>query len=444
MMSTRDAHVEALTAGLIRPVRPPRLPIVLVATFVGTAIEWYDFFLYGTAAALVFPRLFFPRFEPLVGTLLAFATFAVGFVARPVGGVVFGHFGDRIGRKAMLGLTLVLMGTATFAIGLLPTYEAIGVAAPIALVALRLVQGFGLGGEWGGAVLMAVEHAPAGKRGFYGSWPQTGAPAGLLLSTAAFALASRLPDAAFLSWGWRLPFLASVVLVGVGAVVRASLPESPELARVKDGGNAARLPIVEVLREHKRGVALAMGARLAENAFFYVYTTFVLAYATEQVHVPRPTVLAGVLLAAGVDLVAIPLFGRLSDRFGGRPVYLAGAAFSALFVVPFFVLVGTGRGALVWLAIVVGVAVGHAAMYGPQAALFANLFGARVRYSGASLGYQLASVLAGGLSPVVAAALLGWSHGAWWPVAAYMTVLALTTLGSVWATPRSAPTCTPT
>ncbi len=204
------------------------------------------------------------------------------------------------------------------------------------------------------------------------------------------------------------------------------------------------MPIVEVLREHKKGVALAMGARLAENAFFYVYTTFILAYATGQLHVPRPTVLTGVLLAAAVDLAAIPLFGRLSDRFGGRAVYLGGAAFSALFVVPFFLLIGTGRAELVWLAIVVGVAVGHAAMYGPQAALFADLFGARVRYSGASLGYQLASVLAGGLSPVVAAALLGWSHGAWWPVAAYMTVLAVITLASVWATPRSVPTCTPT
>jgi MHS family shikimate/dehydroshikimate transporter-like MFS transporter len=442
MMTTRDATVVSLPA-LASPGRGARPPLVLVATFVGTAIEWYDFFLYGTAAALVFPRLFFPRFEPLVGTLLAFATFAVGFVARPVGGVVFGHFGDRIGRKAVLGLTLVLMGAATFAIGLLPTYDHVGVAAPIALVALRLVQGFGLGGEWGGAVLMAVEHAPPGKRGFYGSWPQTGAPAGLLLSTAAFALVSRLPEPAFVSWGWRLPFLLSVVLVVLGALVRASLPESPELARTMARGDAPRLPIVEVLREHKKSVALAMGARLAENAFFYVYTTFVLAYATEQVHLGKPTVLAGVLMAAAVDLAAIPLFGRLSDRFGGRAVYLAGATFSALFVVPFFVLVGTGRQELVWVAIVAGVAVGHAAMYGPQAALFADLFGARVRYSGASLGYQLASVLAGGLSPVVAAALLGWCHGAWWPVAAYMMLLALITLASVWATPRSAKPCSP-
>jgi metabolite-proton symporter len=412
---------------------------VLVATFVGTAIEWYDFFLYGTAAALVFPRLFFPRFDPMVGTLLAFATFAVGFVARPLGGVVFGHFGDRIGRKAVLGVTLVVMGAATFAIGLLPTYPVVGIAAPAALVVLRLAQGFGLGGEWGGAVLMAIEHAPEDKRGYYGSWPQTGAPAGLLLSTAAFAGVSQLPEPAFLSWGWRLPFLLSIVLVALGGVVRSRLAESPEFARTSPRG-AERLPVVEVLRTHKRGVVLAMGARLAENAFFYVYTTFVLAYATERVHVARSTVLGGVLLAAVIDLGTIPLFGALSDRFGRRAVYLAGAVFSALFVVPFFVLLGTGRDALVWLAIVAGVAVGHAAMYGPQASFFAELFGTRVRYSGASLGYQLASVLAGGLSPVVAAALLGWAHGAWWAVAAYMIALALVTIASVSAAPRSCTT----
>ena len=443
MASTSRLPLDALPTGHALPLRGSRIPTVLLATFLGTAIEWYDFFLYGTAAALVFPRLFFPRFEPLVGTLLAFATFAVGFLARPVGGIVFGHFGDRVGRRAVLGLTLLLMGAATFGIGLLPTYAAVGVVAPIAPVALPVGQGCALGGEWGGAVLMAVEHAPPGRRSFHGSWPQTGAPAGLLLSTAAFALASRMPEDAFLRWGWRVPFLLSIALVFVGAVVRARLPESPELARVKARRETARMPIVVVLREHKRGVALAMGARLAENAFFYVYTTFVLAYATEQLHVSRPVVLTGVLLAAGADLVAIPFFGHLSDRFGGRAVYLAGAAFSALFVAPFFLLLGTARPELVWLAVVLGVAVGHAAMYGPQATLFADLFGARVRYSGASLGYQLASVLAGGLSPVIAAALLRASHGAWWPVAAYMIGLALVTLAAAWATPRS-PSCTRT
>ena len=356
--------------------RPASITHVAVASFVGTAIEWYDFFLYGTAAALVFNKLFFPRFDPLVGTVLAFATFAVGFVARPVGGVVFGHYGDRIGRKAMLSLTLLIMGVATFAIGLLPTYAEIGVGAPILLVTLRLVQGFGLGGEWGGAVLMAVEHAPASRRGFYGSWPQTGAPAGLLLSTGVFALVSRMPEDAFLAWGWRIPFLVSLVLVGVGTFIRVRLAESPAFAKVKAEKSDARMPIVEVLLHHRRSVALSMGARLAENAFFYIYTTFVLAYATEQVKVSKQTVLTGVLLAAGLDLIAIPFFGLLSDRFGRRPVYMFGAIFSALFVVPFFLLVGTGRGELIALAIVVGVTVGHAAMYGPQASFFSELFGA--------------------------------------------------------------------
>jgi MHS family shikimate/dehydroshikimate transporter-like MFS transporter len=415
------------------PVRPSSsIGHVAVASFVGTAIEWYDFFLYGTAAALVFNRLFFPTYDPLVGTVLSFATFAVGFVARPVGGIVFGHFGDRIGRKAMLSLTLLIMGVATFAIGVLPTYGQIGVAAPILLVALRLVQGFGVGGEWGGAVLMAIEHAPANRRGFYGSWPQTGVPAGLLLSTGVFALVSRLPSEAFQTWGWRVPFLLSVALVGVGTLIRVRLAESPSFERVKTAKKPARLPILDVLRHHPRSVLLSMGARLAENAFFYIYTTFVLAYATEQLHVARQTVLTGVLLAAGLDVFAIPLFGWLSDRLGRRPVYMFGAAFSGLFVVPFFLLVGTGRGELVALALVAGITIGHAAMYGPQASFFSELFGTRVRYSGASLGYQLASVLAGGLSPLIAAALLHWTGGAWWAIAAYMVALAGVTLLSVY------------
>ncbi len=405
---------------------------VVIASFIGTAIEWYDFFLYGTAAALVFNRLFFPTFAPLVGTLAAFGTYAMGFVARPLGGVVFGHYGDKIGRKSMLSLTLLLMGTATFCIGLLPTYDTIGVWAPILLVALRVVQGFAVGGEWGGAVLMAVEHAPAGRRGFYGSWPQVGAPAGLLLSTAVFSLVATLPEGQLLAWGWRVPFLLSVVLVGVGLFIRLRIQESPEFRRVKETGQASRLPLLDAVRAHPGNILLAMGARIAENGFFYLYSVFALVYVTEQLGLPRNTILNSVLFATACELVAIPVFGALSDRVGRRPIYLLGAAFSAVFAFPFFWLLDTRQPVLLWLAVALGLGLGHGAMYGPQASFFSELFGTRVRYSGASLGYQLASVFAGGLSPLIATALLAWSGGKPWPVAAYMVGMALITLVSVY------------
>ncbi|MGE0823930.1 MAG: MFS transporter [Candidatus Binatia bacterium] len=405
---------------------------VAVASFIGTAIEWYDFFLYGTAAALIFNKLFFPTFDPLSGTLAAFGTYAVGFVARPLGGVVFGHYGDKIGRKTMLSLTLLLMGIATFVVGLLPTYETIGMWAPAMLVILRLLQGFGVGGEWGGAVLMAVEHAPAGKRGFYGSWPQVGVPAGLLLSTGVFALVSRLPEEQLLAWGWRIPFLLSLLLVGVGLFIRLRITETPAFNRIQESGTIVRIPLLDAIRSHPRNILLAMGARLAENGVFYIYSVFVLVYVTEQLKLPRSVVLNGVLLATAAELVAIPLFGALSDRIGRRPVYMGGAAFSALFAFPFFWLLDTQQPWLLWLAIVLGLGLGHGAMYGPQASFFSELFGARVRYSGASLGYQLASVFAGGLSPIIATSLLQWSLGSPWPVALYMMTMALITLVSVY------------
>ncbi|MCP3142310.1 MFS transporter [Pyxidicoccus xibeiensis] len=404
---------------------------VAVASFIGTAIEWYDFFLYGTAAALVFNRLFFPSLDPLAGTLAAFGTFAVGFVARPLGGVVFGHYGDKLGRKAMLSATLMLMGLATFAVGLLPTYDTVGVLAPVLLVVLRLVQGFGLGGEWGGAVLMAVEHAPANRRGFYGSWPQMGAPAGLLVATAVFSLFSKMPDAQFLSWGWRVPFLLSAVLIGIGVFIRLHVAESPVFRQRKPAPAAERLPVMEAIRNYPKQILLAMGARFAENGFFYIITTFVLSYGTERLGLPRSTLLNGVLVATAVHLVAIPAFGAASDRFGRRPVYLAGAVGCALMAFPFFWLIDTKQTLLIWLAIVLGI-IAHAAMYGPQASFFSELFGTRVRYSAASLGYQLASVFAGGLSPVVATALLSRSGGQAWPVSVYMLGLAAVTLVSVY------------
>ena len=380
--------------------------LVAVASFIGTTIEWYDFFLYGTAAALVFNRLFFPTFDPLMGTLAAFGTYAVGFVARPVGGIVIGHYGDKIGRKSMLVLTLVVMGVATFLIGLLPTYEQVGQWAAVGLVLLRVAQGFGVGGEWGGAVLMAVEHAPPGTRGYYGSWPQIGVPAGLVISTAVFAVFSRLPEEQFLSWGWRVPFLLSALLVVVGLMIRVRILETPAFTKVKEASREAHQPIIEVLRTYPKQVLLAMGARFGENGAFYIYSVFVLTYATQHVKMPQQVVLTAMLIGAGLELIAIPFFGAMSDRFGRRPVYLFGAIATALWAYPMFRLLDTASPPLVGLALIVAFVFSHAAMYGPQAAFFSELFGTRVRYSGASLGAQLAAVLAGGTSPFIATLLL--------------------------------------
>jgi MHS family shikimate/dehydroshikimate transporter-like MFS transporter len=407
--------------------RSSSIRVVALASLVGTTIEWYDFFLYGLAAALVFNQLFFPTFDPLTGTLAAFGTYAVGFVARPVGGIIFGHFGDRIGRKSMLVLTLVIMGVATFLIGLLPTYEQIGIWAGISLVVLRIAQGFGVGGEWGGAVLMAVEHAPAKERGFYGSWPQLGVPAGLVLATAVFSMFTGMPQEEFLAWGWRVPFLLSAVLVGVGLLIRLRLLETPSFTKMKEEKSEARLPVLEVIRRYPKQLLQAMGLRIVENGAFYVYSVFVLLYATSQVKMDRQMVLNGVLLGAVCEMIAIPLYGRLSDRIGRKPVYIFGAVSTAVFAFPFFWMMDTGSQPLVWLALVVAFAVSHAAMYAPQAALFSEMFGTQVRYSGASLGSQLASVLAGGLSPFIATELLRrYSSGG--PIALYVIAMAAITL----------------
>lgn len=410
--------------------RQSSIRTVALASLIGTTVEWYDFFLYGTAAALVLNKLFFPTFDPLMGTLASLATYSVGFIARPIGGIVIGHYGDKIGRKSMLVLTLMIMGVATFLIGLLPTYETLGPMAAVLLVLLRLAQGFGVGGEWGGAVLMAVEHAPADRRGFYGSWPQIGVPAGLLLSTLVFIPFSRMPEADFLAWGWRVPFLLSIALVGVGLVIRTRILETPAFEKVKATRQEARQPIIEVLRMYPKEVLLAMGARFAENGAFYIYTVFVLVYATQQVHMDRQIVLTALIIAATIELVAIPLYGALSDRIGRRPVYLFGAISTAVFAYPTFMLLDTGSPWLVRLALFLGLILGHAAMYAPQGAFFSELFGTRVRYSGASLGVQLSSVLAGGLSPIIATRLLqlGYGRGA---LSLYVMGMAAVTIVSV-------------
>jgi metabolite-proton symporter len=405
---------------------------VILASFIGTAIEWYDYFLYGTAAALVFNEIFFPTFDPAAGTMAAFATYSVGFFARPLGGVVFGHFGDKIGRKSMLVITLMLMGISTFLVGALPTYASIGVAAPILLGVLRFIQGFGVGGEWGGAVLMAVEHSPRASRGLSASWPQAGVPAGSLLSTGVFALFSLLPREQFMSWGWRCPFLLGILLVGVGLFIRLQVMETPAFAKLQGAQKLARIPLFEVFRAHPRNVLLAMGARFAENVSFYIFTVFVLTYATAQLKMAKGLALTGLLIASALEFFTIPAFGALSDRLGRRPVYMMGAVLMGLFAFPFFWLVDTRTSWGICLALVFGLAVAHAAMYGPQAAFFSELFGTNVRYSGASLGYQLASPFAGGLAPLIAASLLKLSGNQPWPVALYLVAASAITLLSVY------------
>ena len=397
---------------------------VALSGLIGATVEWYDFFLYGTAAALVFGQLFFPSSDPLVGTIAAFGSFAFGYLSRPIGAVIFGHYGDRIGRKAMLILTLLIMGIATFLIGLLPTYDTIGVWAPILLLVLRFFQGIGLGGEWGGAVLLAVEHSPRNKRGFYGSLIQIGAPAGLLLGTGAFLIVSSLPEEQFLSWGWRVPFLVSVLLIGVGLFIRLKILETPAFSQVKESGTEARMPMVEVLRDYPKNVLLTMGARLSEGQVFNIFAVFALTYATTQLELTRSTVLYGVLIGAAVECLTLPVFGALADRFGRRPVYMGGAAFCALFAFPFFWLLETRNTGLIWLALALGFAIGHGAMWGPQASFFSEAFGTRVRYSGTSFVYQFSGIAASAVTPLIAVALLGWAGGSPWLVVVFVIVYA--------------------
>jgi len=415
--------------------KPADLRRVIVASFIGTTIEWYDFFLYGTAAALVFNRLFFPTLNPLAGTLSAYGTFAVGFVARPLGGAVFGHYGDRLGRKKMLVWSLLIMGVATALIGLTPTYDQIGIWAPILLVVLRFVQGFGVGGEWGGAVLLAVEHSGGTRRGFHGSWPQMGVPGGLLLSTGVFAaLSSWLPEPAFLAWGWRVPFLVSVVLVGVGLFIRLRVLESPSFEKLKDAQLESRAPLLDVFRHHRREVLIGMGMRFAQNVIFYIYTVFVLSYGEKTLGYPRAVMLGGVMLASFIGLFAIPFWSHLSDRIGRRPIYLTGALFSLFMVFPFFWMIERGP-AFVAIAMVLVMNIGHDMMYGPMAATLSELFGTHVRYSGASLVYQLTSALSGGVAPFIATVLVArsGSHA----VAAYVVACCAVTVVATWFLPET-------
>jgi metabolite-proton symporter len=410
--------------------RSPDLRKVIAASLVGTSLEWYDFFLYGSAAALVFNKLFFPDFDPLVGTLLSFATFAVGFGARPIGGIVFGHFGDRAGRRKVLVVTLLVMGASTFLIGCLPTYDDVGVLAPILLVALRFVQGLGLGGEWGGAVLMVAEHGDEDRRGLYSSWPQVGVPAGNLLSAGVLALLAAVQsDDAFTAWGWRVPFLLSAALILVGLWVRLTVEESPLFKEMQAEGATEDAPLARVVKCYPRQLAIAVCARIGVDVAFYTFALFVLTYVTSELDVSKSIGLTGVLVGSALQLVLIPLFGHLSDRVGRRPVYLAGAVGAAVWAFAFFGLLNTKSPVLIVLATVVGLAL-HAAMYGPQAAFITELFGTEVRYSGASLGYQIAGVLGGALAPIIAVALLN-ATGSWVAISVYVLVMLAVTIVAV-------------
>ncbi len=424
-------------------------PVIFSST-IGTAIEWYDFFLYGTMAALVFNKVFFPETDPTVGTLLSLFTFLVGFLARPFGGAFFGHLGDRIGRKSTLIATLLLMGISTLLIGFLPGYSTLGLFAALILVLLRLCQGLGVGGEWGGSVLLAMEYGHKGRRGFWSSWPQIGAPLGLVLSTLTVNIVQAATGSNFVSWGWRIPFFISALLIVIGLYIRLNILETPLFAQVKEQKREAKAPIIEAFRHSTPEILLSAGARFVENAPFYLFATFVVVYGVDKLLLSKTLILNAVTLAAVIELFTIPLFGHLSDSIGRRKWYLIGCVLMALFAFPYFWLMNTRSPVLFTLAVVLSLAVFHAWVYGPQAALIAERFGTRSRYSGASLGYQLAAPFAGGLAPIIALLLLNGKttlsalggpalskvvinlgSGSWEAVAIYLIVLSVISFGSV-------------
>lgn len=437
-MSTAAASAAAPPAAT-----PATLRKVVVASLIGTTIEWYDFFLYGTAAALVFNKLFFPKADPLTGTMLAFTTYALGFVARPLGGIVFGHFGDRIGRKRLLMISLVLMGGSSAAIGLLPGFASIGIAAPLLLTLLRLVQGFAVGGEWGGAVLMAAEYGDARRRGMWAGWPQVGVPAGNLIAAAILAIMAQVQtDAQFLAWGWRVPFLLSIVLVAIGWWVRMSLEETPLFREIEAKEDAIpRAPLIEALQKRPGGIAIGAGLRVGENICYYVITAFSLTYVTDVVHMSRSLALNALLAGAAVEVVAMPIFSWLSDKIGRRWIYAIGAGGQAVWAFAFFRMLDTGATPMVVAALIGGLVL-HGAMYGPQAAFIAELFPTRFRYSGASFAYQATSVVAGSLAPIIAVALFRRTHSSL-PISIYVAaacaisvvaaLMARETKGKSWA-----------
>jgi MFS transporter, MHS family, shikimate and dehydroshikimate transport protein len=419
------------TAPIIGDERGKMNSIVFASCF-GTIIEWYDFLIYATAAGLIFNKAFFPTFDPLAGTLAALGSYAVGFLARPLGGALFGHFGDRLGRKSMLVLTLFIMGLSTFCIGLLPTYDSIGVWAPILLILLRIIQGIGLGGEWGGASLMVLEHAPAGRRGFYTSFVQVGFPIGLVLATMVFALVTKLPDADFAAYGWRIPFLISILLLAVGTFVRFRVPETPVFEALKMQDALSKNPFGEAVGSNTKTFLIAVGLKISEVSWVYMLTVFVVGYATTKLGIAKPTMLDAVMYAALLELITLPLFGLLADTVGRRPLYILGALFTIAFAFPLFWMLETKSTALIFIAVMIAMNFGHGMMFGPESCYFPELFGSRVRYSGASFGFQVSAAIGGGFAPIIATAMVGYLGGTT-GVSIMMIVLALITLGAALA-----------
>jgi MFS family permease len=410
---------------------------VAVASAVGATIEWYDFFLYGTAAGLVFDKLYFNGLDGPAAQFAAFATFAVGFFARPIGGLIFGHFGDRIGRKKMLILTLVIMGVGTAAIGLLPTYDQIGVWAPIALVVLRVLQGIGVGGEYGGAVLLAVEYAPAKKRGFFGSFAHIGVPGGLLLASGAFSLAGLLPDEAFLAWGWRACFLASILLLAIGAYIRLSVMETPAFARVQETKEISTVPLGELLRRQPKRLLLGMGTRFIEGFTFNLFSVFLLAYIVTNLGLPKTWALNGIMVGAAMGVILVPITGAISDRVGRKPVFRTGAWVALLLAFPVAALVQTESRGAIFVALVAGLGLVYGVVYGPLAAWWSELFDTRYRYTALSSLYQISGIVASGLTPLIAAWLVSLGDGTLWWVATYNVAVAAISLVSARLLPET-------
>jgi MFS family permease len=400
----------------------------VIASAVGTTIEWYDFLLYGQVAGLVFGQLYFPKSNPLVGALLAFSTYAVGFIARPIGAAIFGHYGDRIGRKATLIATLLISGLATFAVGLVPSYAQIGIWGGVILTIIRFIQGVGVGGEWGGSALLSMEWARTNKhRGFIVSWPQVGGPGGLFLANlAVLGFSASMSSEAFLTWGWRVPFLISIVMVAVGLYIRLGILETPTFQKLIAENRIEPTPILEVIKRQPRQIILSALARMAEQAPAYIYFSFIFVYGKNVLHSSRDFLLTAVLVASAVDLLGIPVFGHLSDRIGRKRMYMLGAAVTGAYALIYFPLLNSGSELLIFLAIVFSL-VPHSMMYGPQGALIAECFTPRLRYSGASLGYQLASIVAGGPAPLIATALLAW-FGSGYPIGGYIFFCAVVSL----------------